>query len=157
MAGSLFSQKMAHSNLSKINEMKNDFSEWESTSRTRIVRPKLTGVKIDRSKWENGPERKKILWFWKDCDNMNWSDFSIEELMLFAITAPFFVGLFLATFGFLVGGIKLILFPGEDGFWGSLIKIQEQMNEFNELARKNRWDNDSQLLHPRGWLDGCNL
>ena len=42
---------------------------------------------------------------------MNWSDFSIEELMLFAIAAPFFVGLFLATFGFLVGGIKLILFP----------------------------------------------
>ena len=69
---------------------------------------------------------------------MNWSDFSIEELMLFAIAAPFFVGLFLATFGFLVGGIKVIMFPGEDGFWGSIIKIQEQMNEFNELARKNR-------------------
>ena len=61
MAGSLFSQKMAHSNLSKINGMKNDFSEWESRSRTRIVRPKLTDVKIDRSKWENGPDRKKIL------------------------------------------------------------------------------------------------
>ena len=69
---------------------------------------------------------------------MNWSEFSIEELMLFAIAAPFFVGLFLATIGFLVGGIKLILFPGQDGFWGSIIKIQEQMNEFNDLARKNR-------------------
>ena len=69
---------------------------------------------------------------------MIWSDFSIEELMLFSIAVPFFVGIFLATFGFLVGGIKLILFPGHDGFWGSLIKIQEQMNEFNELARKNR-------------------
>lgn len=69
---------------------------------------------------------------------MTWSDFSIEELLLFAIAAPFFVGLFLATFGFLVGGIKLILFPGQDGFWCSIIKIQEQMNEFNELARKNR-------------------
>lgn len=69
---------------------------------------------------------------------MSLFDFSIEELVLFAIAAPFFVGLFLATFGFLIGGIKLILFPGEDGFWGSIIKIQEQMNEFNELARKNR-------------------
>lgn len=66
---------------------------------------------------------------------MSLFDFSIEELMLYAIAAPFFVGLFLATFGLLVGGIKLILFPGEDGFWGSMIKIQEQMNEFNELAR----------------------
>ena len=67
---------------------------------------------------------------------MNLFDFSIEEIMLLAIAAPFFVGLFLATFGFLIGGIKLILFPGEDGFWGSIIKIQEQMNEFNELAGK---------------------
>ena len=67
---------------------------------------------------------------------MSLFDFSIEELVLFAIAAPFFVGLFLATFGFLIGGIKLILFPGEDGFWGSIIKIQEQMNEFNELAGK---------------------
>ena len=66
---------------------------------------------------------------------MSLFDFSIEELVLFAIAAPFFVGLFLATFGFLVGGIRLILFPGEDGFWGSMIKIQEQLNEFNELAR----------------------
>lgn len=66
---------------------------------------------------------------------MSLFDFSIEELMLYAIAAPFFVGLFLATFGLLVGGIKLILFPGEDGFWGSMIKIQEQMNEFNELDR----------------------
>tara|TARA_B100000212_G_scaffold41899_1_gene27102 strand:+ start:255 stop:422 length:168 start_codon:yes stop_codon:yes gene_type:complete len=49
---------------------------------------------------------------------------------------PFFIGFFIATFGFLVGGIKLILFPGEDGFWGSMIKVQQQMNEFNELARK---------------------
>ena len=69
---------------------------------------------------------------------MNWSDFSIEELMLFTIIVPFFIGLFIGTFGILIGGIKLILFPGEDGFWGSIIKIQEQMNEFNELARKNR-------------------
>ena len=67
---------------------------------------------------------------------MSLFDFSIEELVLFAIATPFFVGLFLATFGFLIGGIKLILFPGEDGFWGSIIKIQEQMNEFNELAGK---------------------
>ena len=66
---------------------------------------------------------------------MSLFDFSIEELVLFAIAAPFFVGLFLATIGFLIGGIKLILFPGQDGFWGSIIKIQEQMNEFNELAR----------------------
>ena len=69
---------------------------------------------------------------------MNWSDLSIEDLILFALAAPFFIGFFLATFGFLVGGIKLILFPGEDGFWGSMIKVQQQMNEFNELARKNR-------------------
>lgn len=67
---------------------------------------------------------------------MSLFDFSIEELMLFAIAAPFFVVLFLATFGLLIGGIKLILFPGEDGFWGSIIKIQEQMNELNELARE---------------------
>ena len=64
--------------------------------------------------------------------------FSIEELMLFAIAAPFFVGFFLATFGFLVGGIKLILFPGEDGFMGSIIKIQEQVNELNYLLEK-KW------------------
>ena len=31
---------------------------------------------------------------------MNWSDFSIEELILSAIAAPFFVGLFLATLDF---------------------------------------------------------
>ena len=66
---------------------------------------------------------------------MNWSDFSIEELMLFAIAAPFFVGLFLATFDSSwwnqINSVSI-----EDGFWGSIIKIQEQMNEFNELARK---------------------
>ena len=69
---------------------------------------------------------------------MNWSDFSMQELIIFALATPFIIGLFLATFGMLVGGIKLILFPGEDGFWGSIIKIQEQINEFNELARENR-------------------
>ena len=67
---------------------------------------------------------------------MSLFDFSIDELILFAIAVPFFIGLFLTTFGFLVGGIKLILFPGEDGFWGSMIKIQEQMNELNDLGRK---------------------
>ena len=67
---------------------------------------------------------------------MNWSDFSNEELIIFAIAAPFFFALFLVTFGMLIGGIRLILFPGEDGFWGSLIKIQGQINELNELARK---------------------
>ena len=61
-----------------------------------------------------------------------------ESLLLIIFVTPFFIGFFLATVGFLVGGIKLILFPGEEGFWGSIIKIQEQMNEFNELARKNR-------------------
>ena len=40
---------------------------------------------------------------------MSLFDFSIEDV-LFAIAAPFFVGLFLATFGLLIGGIKLILF-----------------------------------------------
>ncbi len=71
-------------------------------------------------------------------DNMIISNISPESLLLIIFVTPFFIGFFLATFGFLVGGIKLILFPGEDGFWGSIIKIQEQMNEFNELARKNR-------------------
>ena len=66
------------------------------------------------------------------------SNISPESLLLIILVTPFFIGFFLATFGFLVGGIKLILFPGQDGFWGSIIKIQEQMNEFNELARKNR-------------------
>ena len=66
------------------------------------------------------------------------SNISPESLLLIIFVTPFFIGFFLATFGFLVGGIKLILFPGQDGFWGSIIKIQEQMNEFNELARKNR-------------------
>ena len=66
------------------------------------------------------------------------SNIPTESLLLIIFVTPFFIGFFLATFGFLVGGIKLILFPGEDGFWGSIIKIQEQMNELNELARKNR-------------------
>ena len=69
---------------------------------------------------------------------MNWSEYFLLKTNAIHISTPFFIGLFLATFGFLVGGIKLILFPGQDGFWGSIIKIQEQMNEFNELARKNR-------------------
>ena len=71
-------------------------------------------------------------------DNMIISNISPESLLLIIFVTPFFIGFFLATFGFLVGGIKLILFPGQDGFWGSIIKIQEQMNEFNELAGKNR-------------------
>ncbi len=69
---------------------------------------------------------------------MSLFDFSIEWLVLFAIAAPFFVGLFLATFGLLIGGIKLILFPGEDGIMGSIIKIQEQVNELNYLLEK-KW------------------
>ena len=64
------------------------------------------------------------------------SNISPESLVLIIFVTPFFIGFFLATFGFLIGGIKLILFPGEDGFWGSMIKIQQQMNEFNELAKK---------------------
>ena len=67
---------------------------------------------------------------------MNWYDFSLEEWMFIMFGGPFIIGLFLGVFGFLIGGIKLILFPGEDGFWGSMIKIQEQMNEFNELAKR---------------------
>ncbi|MAK26182.1 MAG: hypothetical protein CMA02_02800 [Euryarchaeota archaeon] len=67
---------------------------------------------------------------------MNWYDFSLEEWMFVIFGGPFFIGFFLGVFGFLIGGIKLILFPGEDGFWGSMIKIQEQMNEFNELAKR---------------------
>ena len=64
------------------------------------------------------------------------SNISLESLLLMIFLTPFFIGFFIATFGFLVGGIKLILFPREDGFWGSMIKVQQQMNEFNELARK---------------------
>ena len=61
MAGSLFSQKMLHSNLSKISEIENKVSEWENRPHRRILRPEMNNVKIDRSKWENGPDRKKIL------------------------------------------------------------------------------------------------
>ena len=67
---------------------------------------------------------------------MNWYDYSLEEWMFIMFGGPFFIGLFLGVFGFFIGGIKLILFPGEDGFSGSMIKIQEQMNEFNELAKR---------------------
>tara|TARA_B100000683_G_scaffold252221_1_gene268934 strand:+ start:2684 stop:2857 length:174 start_codon:yes stop_codon:yes gene_type:complete len=56
--------------------------------------------------------------------------------MFIIFGGPFFIGLFLGVFGFLIGGVRLILFPGDDGFWGSMIKIQEQMNEFNELAKR---------------------
>lgn len=61
MAGSLFSQNLFYHKLSQIEDMRKKTQEWEVQSRTRIVRPKLTDVKIDRSKWENGPDRKKIL------------------------------------------------------------------------------------------------
>ena len=66
------------------------------------------------------------------------SNISPESLLLIIFVTPFFIGFFLATFGFLIAGIKLILFPGEDGFWGSMIKVQQQMNEFNVLAKKYR-------------------
>jgi len=64
------------------------------------------------------------------------SNISPESLLLIIFLAPFLVGFLTTTVLFLLGSIKLILFPGEDGFWGSLIKIQEQMNEFNELAKR---------------------
>ncbi len=67
---------------------------------------------------------------------MELSNLTVEDLLLFTLATPFFIGFILGILGILIGGIKVILFSGEDGFWGSMIKIQKQMNEFNELTRK---------------------
>ena len=67
---------------------------------------------------------------------MSWYDYSLEEWMFIMTGGPFFIGLSLGVFGASSVEIKLIRLPGEDGFSGSMIKIQEQMNEFNELAKR---------------------
>ena len=46
------------------------------------------------------------------------SNISPESLLLIIFVTPFFIGFFLATFGFLIAGIKLILFPRRRWFLG---------------------------------------